>query len=403
MSGNPLDNALPPEEPQAGDFKPWEQRPAPGMRVGAHSNPMAGPQAATDAELIAKLAQASERIDNYQLPPLIDQQVQLLHYPLLGRQSTPAGGLSLKGEDNAQVWAKFVAEELFDTRRVTLEHFHLFEWFPLAPGRYHTNYAQQMRAEAARELKLQVDGHTYYTPAGKASMVEGGVGAVRLRPRQVAGEPHYFMTASSSGVCHEGFPVLVPRRFYGPLKARMNAEGAAPVTLSGEMRYIDGETPAFFKSRRDFPGLYLHVDQVEALAAPRAGVTRYLISVAAAFLGAFQGQDGQYVTFCSFDPATAGEVERATQWMEQFYVASQYHGVVITDFDEVRPRFPGAVFALPDLLSGKLDQAKVQTFLAQHGFGQEAGKNFFLFYREINTQGGNYYEGPVTVQGDMQG
>jgi hypothetical protein len=300
------------------------------------------------------------------------------------------------------VWGRFVAEELFDTRRATLEHFHLFEWFPLAPGRFHTGEAQQMRAMAARSLTLQADGRTYYTPAGKASMVEGGIGAVRLRPRQVGGEPHYFMTASSSGVCHEGFPVLVPRRFYGPLKARMNAEGAVPATLSGEMRYIDGEVPGFFSERRDLPGLYLHVDKVEALPAPRAGVTRYLISVAAAFMGTFQGRDGQYVTYCSFDPAMAGEVERVTQWIEQFYVGGNYQGVVITDFDEVRPRFPGALFGLPDLLAGKLDQAKIQQFLAGQGFGQ-AGQKFFLFYREINTQGGNYYEGPVTVGGDMEG
>jgi hypothetical protein len=204
-------------------------------------------------------------------------------------------------------------------------------------------------------------------------------------------------------VCHEGFPVLVPRRFYGPLKARLNAEGAVPVTLGGEMRYIDGDVPSFFNDRRDFPGLYLHVDQVEALPAPRPAVTRYLISVAAAFLGTFQGQDGQYVTFCSFDPAVAGELDRVTQWIEQFYVGGQYQGVVITDFDEVRPRFPGAVFALPDLLSGKLDQAKVQKFMAEHGYWKDAGQNFFVFYREINTQGGNYYEGPVTVQGDMTG
>jgi hypothetical protein len=33
-------------------------------------------------------------------------------------------------------------------------------------------------------------------------------------------------------------------------------------------------------------------------------------------------------------------------WIEQFYVTQIYKGVVVTDFDEVQPRFPQAVFGL---------------------------------------------------------
>jgi hypothetical protein len=402
--------AFPPTEPEPpASFKPWEQRIAPGMSGGGggwSAPPAAGEaaaQAAREAELRAKLAQAGEALPDYLLGDVINRQTELLHYPLFGRQSTPSTDLSLTGQDNAQVWRQFLAEELFDTRRVTLEHFHLFEWFPLAPGRFHTPEAGLMRQAAAAQFNLTVDGRTYYSPPGKASMVQGGVGNVRLRPRLVNGEPHYFLSASSNGVCHEGFPVLVPRRFYGPLKARLNRDGAVPVTLRGEMRYIDPKVQAFFSSQRDLPGLYLHVDEVQVLDRPRPEVTGFLVSVAAAFMGTFQGEAGRYVSYCSFDPAEAGGVARIVQWMAQFYVAQQHQGVVITDFDEVQPRFPGAVFGLVDLLGGQLDAQRVQQALAAQGLSPQSGQQFFVFYKEINTQGGNYFEGPVTVGGDLHG
>jgi hypothetical protein len=400
---------LPNSSDEDPNSKLWTQNVAPGSRAGGGAAGPANPaeaerQAQADLRLNGKLGRASVRLEPYQLNEVIDAQTQLLHYPLFGRQSAASGTSALRGADNAEVWHWFLDEKLFDTRRLTLEHFHLFEWFPLTPGRFHTYEGRGHRQAAEADLRRTADGRTYYLPHGKAAMVAGGIGAVRLRPRAVSGEPHYFLTASSSGVCHEGFPVLVPRRFYGPLKERMAADGAAPVTVRGEMRYIDGDTPAYFSSRRDLPGLYLHVDEVELLPAPRAEVTRFLVSVAVAFLGTFQGQEGRYVTYCSFDPASRPDLGRAVEWISQFYVAEQHQGVVITDFDETREHFPGAVFGLPGLLSGNLDPARAQQVLSEQGISPQAGQNFFIFYRQINTRGGNYYEGPVTVnQGDFHG
>jgi hypothetical protein len=69
----------------------------------------------------------------------------------------------------------------------------------------------------------------------------------------------------------------------------------------------------------------------------------------------------------------------------------------------VQPRFPGAVFGLVDLLGGQLDAQRVQQALAEQGLSPQSGQQFFVFYKEINTQGGNYFEGPVNVQGDLGG
>jgi hypothetical protein len=377
------------------DFKPWEQRIAPGMGGG-------GVGAAPAAEEPEKLARACQELGHGDLEDVVDHQTDLANLPMVNRHTTPDTDLDEKPKTNEQVWRLFVEERLYDTRRVTLEHVHLFEWFPIAPGKFHTPEAREQRGMAYQMME-HIGGRVYFNPAGKASMIHGGVGAVRLRPRTITGEPHYFMTASSSGVCHEGFPVLVPRRFYGPLKARILAEGAVPVNLSGEMRYVPKDTLTFFGQRREIPLLYLHVDDLRVLPAPRSGVTSYLVSVAVSFAGEFEGRQGLYATFASFDPAERDGLAQASTWLEQIYVAGQHKGAVVTDFDEMRPRFPDAVFGLPDLMAGKMDRAKVEAWLEAQGYDPKTGKMFFVNYQEIDTQGGAYIAGDLHVEGDFIG
>ncbi len=374
------------------EMKPWEQRSAPGL--GGGGTPLERPQVPVDA-----LPQFCQQLEPDGLMTVIEQQTDLVHFPMVAHHTTPTTDLSVKVTSNAEVWRLFLEERLYDTRRVTLEHFHLFEWFPLSPGRFHTPEGRQYREMASQSMELSADGRTYFNPVGKLAMIRGGIGAVRLRPRQIADEPHFFMTASSTAVCHEGFPVLIPRRFYGPLKARMLGEGAVPVTLSGEMRYIPPDAVTFFAASRDIPLLYLHVDDLQVLPRPRSEVTSYLVSAAVSFAGRFEGREGLYVTFASFDPASQEKARQAVTWLEQSYVSEMHGGVVVTDFDEMVPRFPHAVFGLPDLMAGKLSQPRVKAFLESQGLGAAAGQPFCLVYKEINTQGGAYIEGDVSTGG----
>ncbi len=373
-------------------MKPWEQRVGPGMSGGR------GP-GTEGAEPPRTLDHACQALGRDGFATVVNQQTDLAHLPMVERHTTPATDLTKSVTSNEEAWQLFVEERLYDTRRVALEHVHLFEWFPTSPGTFHTAEGRQQRQMAHRYMELGADGKTYFNPVGKASMLKGGVGAVRLRPRMVGGELHYFMTASSSGVCHEGFPVLIPRRLYGPLKARMLDEGAAPVTVSGEMRYVPQDAVNFFPERRSVPLLYLHVDDLQILPHPRADVTAYVINVATSFVGEYEGVRDSYATFAAFDPARRASLEQAVTWLEQVYIGATHEGTIITDFDEVRPRFPGAVFGLPKLMAGDLDRERVRELLASQGFTPDAGERFFVVYQEINTQGGAYIAGDVHVEG----
>jgi hypothetical protein len=165
------------------------------------------------------------------------------------------------------------------------------------------------------------------------------------------------------------------------------------------MRYLLDDVPTFFEGNREIPHLYLHVDQIEELVEPRKEVDEFSVSAAVSFVGEFDGREGYYATYATFDPADQASLMRAVQWLKQFYVADKYKGIIVTDFDEVQPRFSGTVFGLPDLMAGKLNQKRVTEFLRIHGLDEKAGQPFYLIYKEINTQGGTYIDGNVETGG----
>lgn len=379
----------------AGDMKPWEQRAGPGMGEGGGGAPP------RDEDAIGNYERSVQEMNRRRLEQVINEQTDFVHLSRLDQHTTPQTDLELKAGSNEEAWKQFNEEQLYDTRRVTLDCFHLFEWYPLAPGKFHTREAQFHRLEAAHLMIRSEDNRYYYTPQGKSEMLEGGIGAVRLRPTRVDGQDYYFMTASSNGVCHEGFPVLVPREFYGPLKESMQMFGAAPVVVSGEMRYVPKETVTFFETSREFPLLYLHADDIKILDKPRTEITNFMVSVAVSFRGEVQGHWGEYVTYCTFDPASSESMQKAVDWIDNFYVQGQYKGTIITDFDDVRPHFPDAVFGLPKLRSGTLSEEQVRAFLKAQGFAESVGNKFLLqynVYRQVTEviQGDKYVIGDIT-------
>ncbi len=394
----PHDDTSPPDdfpglggmpEPAPPRGAPWEQRAFAGGGMPAGS-----PDEAAEGHFPDRLCAPLGRRD---LETAIADQAGLAHYAVPGNYQPPKGNGALTLGDNAEIWQRFRDEDLYDTRRLTLEQMHLFPWFPLSPGRYHTPEAAFHRQEALAEMFRTPDGRAYFTPGGKASMIEGGVGAVRLRPRRLVSDMlYYFMTASSTATCHDGFPVLVPRPLYAQVAARLHAEGAVPVHLHGEMRYLPDDLPDFFDRKRTLPRLVLYADKLEILPAPRREVTRFLVTAAVAFLGTVNGQPGPYMTYASFDPARRESLACAVAWLQDFYVGGQYAGRIITDFDEVQPRFPDAVFGLADVMAGRLQADAVRGFLASQGLMPERTRPYFVTYKTVTVAaGGVYVEGNV--------
>lgn len=334
---------------------------------------------------------------------LIDSQIAPSNY-LLGRQQPPQVGVERPRtfRSNSQLWNQAIRGTLHATKRIRLANFRLFEWFPFSPGLFHTEDALWHRREAFRHISHRADDLVVFDPYGKMHMILGGIGSVRLKPRLVEGVPSYFMSASSSRSCHDGFPVLIPEAAYAKLISEVKTRGSARRTIEGELRFFPEELEALFHGYAGIPQLYLRVDTVSpSTAQPRPREQSPLVSVAVSFEGEFRAEKGLFWSYVNFNPADAAEESQRIEWLHETYVRHSYKGKVITDFDEQQKRFPDAVFSLAKIMDGDLAKRDVSAFLKRH-VGEKCNLDaFFKQYVTIEEviMGDKYEAGQVGAQG----
>jgi len=174
----------------------------------------------------------------WERPTLLDHHFRTLNYVLPPQKSRPPRRDSdATFKDTGQLWHAILKEKRRAYMPVVLEDCYLSEWFPRSPGLYHIPQARMARelavafidrrfgaapiddrirepAEARRRARRKEDHTLVLTPEGKMSMLKGGVGCIRLKPVEQEGRIFWLMSASSSGVAHEGFPLAVPKELY---------------------------------------------------------------------------------------------------------------------------------------------------------------------------------------------
>src|SRR5262245_57509062 len=67
-----------------------------------------------------------------------------------------SGGASRRGKPtyrkNEDVWKAIIGERVSAGQEIVMDHFQVMDWFPRAPGLYHTPDAKYAREEAYRHL-----------------------------------------------------------------------------------------------------------------------------------------------------------------------------------------------------------------------------------------------------------
>lgn len=314
---------------------------------------------------------------------LINTQVAAANYVA----SPIASGRVLPDESyatNEDVWKALLppSPRLHANLTLTLSKFFLFEWFPRSPGLYHTDGGAQSR-RAAEQFSRRVHvsellpahklfrGHTadknrefleIFDPYGKISMLKGGIGCIRLRSKQLDCGEVWFMSASSSGVAHEGFPVAVPDCLYQRYFEQIQTLGTLRCDLHGKLQFLPESLVELYRGYRGVPQLYLLVDQLEPISM-RKGLSELLVTVSIGFLSSYEGQEKMYASYATLDPSNPGAAEDTAAWLEETYVQSLYQGSVATDFDEQMLRFANATFSLNGLMRNELNRQAVQTFV----------------------------------------
>ena len=312
----------------------------------------------------------------------------------------PDGRIVHDFSDNPSIWQALFEKRLVYGSRVKLKDSLLFEWFPRSPGLFHTDRGKFARDEAENRVLDVNDGIKIYDPTGKASMLEGGVGNVRLRPIVAGGREICLMTASCSPVCHEGFPIAVPIELYGAYIEQIADRGALRCSLTGRIAFVPKDLESLYGGYSGVPKFYLQVDDITPLPASS---THYLadleVSAAAGFAGVVDGKPGTFITYASFHPGSLSSRAECTKWMEH-YAVNMYRGRILTDFDEIENHFDSAVFSLDKVMSFNLSQDEVKAITVNLQVDTIFAEQLIIEQAEIREayQGAKY-----AISGGQQG
>lgn len=299
--------------------------------------------------------------------------------------------------DEAALWADAHGSDgLYETQYLRLEDVDLLEWIPRSPGLYHTVEAKRGRAKAiAHTLAYEKDG-VVLDPIGKAGMVWGGLGCVRLAMKDVGGRPTKFMCATSSGRAHGGFVVAIGGDDYARIADDIAHKGSVPCSVKGRLRVAtpDNGLPVAF--RRGMPRFYLAADGLKPLRRSQRQVSLDVAPAVTFRPGTGSSGDlplgsGPYYAYAHFDPSRPGALDACVEWLEDTYVRARFDGEVLTDFGEQVGHFDSVGCPLRDVMDLTIPIETVGKQL-RDGFGGSA--TFYVNTLEMSTVSN------VTITGD---
>jgi hypothetical protein len=326
--------------------------------------------------------------------------------------------------NNADFWKDALNDRVIAERIITLPGFNVFEWIPRNPGLYHKPESEWARAAAqefVREMGSLEHGfgvasvaippdhaaqfrkitgargaarELIYTPQGKVSMLQGGIGCVRLSQVELKnGDLRWFMCASSSDAPDEGIPLLMSNDIYNTVIDDIRESGSAPRTVIGKTKYIQQNFSDLYSKAYGIPRVYLEVlDTVRVDKRPEEGE----VSVAASFLSDYEGYQKIYASYVTFNPGLEGARQNAARWLREEYVEGLYRGSVLTDFDQQSPTIGNSLFSLDQVLSSP-DLAK------QIGVLKNLYGHFDWTMLETSTLSFSIYEENTMVKNIVKG
>lgn len=297
----------------------------------------------------------------YMVAPLIDNQLSYINYripPVVPSEVNRAFDRHYNREEN--IWSDVISRKTRFEHYVHLEGFYIFEWLSRSPGLYFTDDGRRARDEAEHEVYSRENGIITYNPHGKYSMLQGGYGSIKLKPVTLRDGDYFLVSASSSGICHQGFPVAIPSALYVNYLDEIINKGAAYCSLIGKMHFAEGTLEKLYQGYRDVPRLYLKAEELKAITRENFPLPNLYVTPAVVFVGEYRGAWQHYVTFVTANLSKKRSLEKGIRWMEEEYVSKRHKGEIILDFDQQQSYFPNAIFSLDKVMLGKITQDDIE-------------------------------------------
>jgi hypothetical protein len=241
---------------------------------------------------------------------------------------------------------------------VRLKGFKITDWFPRAPGVFWSERARiAIESVYASEPKHDAQLGNFYSPQSKMNLIEnGGIGTIRLRPRQIDGVYCSLATALTGINCHTGIPLAIPET---PLLSS-GLKWGDKADLVGRVRFLqDAGLADVANSIQGARPLILFVESLVTIRQSKLGRQKLVITPVVLFeIQASYDRPGY--TFVQCSAGADADLDRATQWIELY--TSKHSGQVITNFDEQRPILADAPLSYQRLVAKTYDKTIVQRF-----------------------------------------
>jgi hypothetical protein len=354
--------------------------------------------------------------------------------------NTPTKEKDKTYKDNKHFWRDVISGRLKANTVISLTDFALTEWVPWAPGAFHADGAENARAVAwrhrlsnnivdpRRELYMHLHSNVpgpdsdfvIFAPEGKLSMIQGGVGCMRLQSVELRSrEEVWLMGATSSSIVHEGILLAMNNDLYNRLIDDISSGGLRCERIIGRIRFARNLDQLVFRTK--IPKVYVEIERIEVkpkrLFMGRSAVS-CLVCAAVGFESAYEGRNRLYVTYASFSSDNKSSLDDAVEWMDREYVRGFYGGKIVTDFDEQSSRFSGAVFGLSKVMKDGIninDARKLMISISEQWSAErvieaiERAKSITIervenmTMKTVRIGNNNTISAPITIADQIQG
>lgn len=335
------------------------------------------------------------------------------------QQPAPRAIADSQATTNSLFWRAIRENRAYSGQVYQLKNFYLSEWLPMSPGLFHSPDAASRRAMAEeflapehglhtgnfwKEIDLQyyqrhISNRQYFAnqfetkagfaelmPNGKAQMVHGGIGSLRLAPKRLFNNEEVFILgASQNGIMHEGVPVLFSASMYYDIVDQLKSDCGLLCTLTGRLSILpDRGLPIQYP--RSHAKYCLWVEEITRISG--ISVDEIMISTALTFSPDLRQVHNKQWSFVTFHPdANDRNLSEAAEWLYDY--AKRYSNsdtpVIMCDFDEYKDHFDRVDFPLKDLANGHINLAKLAEF-----------KDLFEF-KIVNIMGDNINNNSGTI------
>lgn len=298
-----------------------------------------------------------------------------------------------------ELWKRIISHEIQFGSRIGLKSVRLSNWLPLSPGRFHTSEAQRIRYQAMHYYDTTTNE---FDPWGKASMLQAGIGCIRIASEPISQPSYYMLGATSSQHAHAGIPVRIPTPLIRDIRSRLFERGFVDVSLAGRVAATsrhesqfqhDPRTPSAFIEVEEIGGTDGIAEQEPLFASVAIGFCEPLalkefLAESASFSESEAAARSRLPFYYSFGNFRIQEGEqslsRTVSWLEDYAVRHTREGrpVIFSDFDDTTAWFDIDTFvSLSRMNSGlfSLQQLRQAT--------SRSKQSVFLSYRSTDAGG----------------